>query len=534
MSSEEVRNGFVRFFCLTAAFFLLTLLYFSVRLARVEDVFCQERPTFLDSDAYTRMERVRQIEKNNWLPLRYHHFENAPDGIVSHATSPLDYAILLLSLPLRFFVGADLARDLAGVWISPFVGLIGLFVLWRVLRGVAGRWWVLAAYCAFPAIAWAQNVGRPDHQSVLVVLLAWVLIAEWLMLSGRRSRRWELFSGVSWGLALWVSLWEPLVLCVVIFFVQLALKQGSWLARGRDFFVPLIGLVCLRFVADPWPVVPDRADFVYLQNWGKLVGELRGSSFKEMVYWTGLWVPVIIIACIFFICKREYSNNFIFSLVLTLLPTALTFWQIRWSPYLATVLATVGMAGFFQTGQSLKKIFVAVISTIMIPLYYAQSALQWRQPLEGIAETHRVGEIISQEPGTILAPWWISPMLGYLSGAGYVASSSHQSISGIIDVSEFFLTPHWDVAREILIDRKVKWIVAAEPERMFAQSLAVVRGLYVPADEKVLMQDISYRVAMGTRLARGVLPDSGELFLKAVVGPYRVYRFLPRTDGAMP
>ena len=517
-----------------AALFFCALLFFSVRLTRLEDVFSQQRPTFLDSDAYTRMERVRQMEKNNWLPIRFHDFENAPHGIVSHATSPLDYAILFVSLPLRLFWDAESARDLAGVWISPLVGFLGLVMLWRLLQGEPGRWWALLAYSAFPAIAWSQNIARPDHQSLLVVLLTLALVAESMMLRGRKSRRMEFFCGAAWGFALWVSLWEPLILLVVLFLLQSVLKKASWLNRTRAFFLPLVVLIVLRFVIDPWPPIPERADAVYLQNWGRLVGELRGSTVVEMLYWTGFWVPALFVFCLFVLRDSENRNDAIFLLSLLVLLTVLTFWQIRWSAYLAALIASVGVTVFFRTGVRPRKIFLAAISFVMIPLYYAQSALQWRQPAEGIAESHKVAAILAKEPGTVLAPWWISPMLGYLSGSRYVASSSHQSISGIVDVSEFFLTPHWEVARNILIDRDVVWIVTAEPERMFAQSLAVARGLYVPADEKALQKDVSYRVAMGTRLARGVLPETDELYLKAVLGSYRVYRFLPRTGGVEP
>ena len=516
------------------ALLALTLLYFCPRLSRFEIVFSDLRPTFLEADCYTRLERVREIERNHFLPIRYHHFENAPFGVVSHVTCPLDYAILLLSLPFRCILSADAARELAGVWISPLLGLVGLLVMWLMLKAVRGCWWVLCAYSTFPAIAWAQNIGRPDHQSLLVVLLSWVLVAEWLILNEKKNNRLLFFNGAAWGLALWVSFWEPLVFCFLIFFLQLFFRQGTWLKRDHHFFFPLGTCLILRFVLDPLPRLPDSADVVYLQNWARIVGELRGSSLLETIYWTGLWIPLVVVSSFTLFPKVSSRKAVIFVLVLLCITTILNFWQVRWSPYTALTVATLGILFYFLNGIDIKKIFWAIVASVWIPVYYAQSVWEWRQPFEGVSELHKISKIISSEPGTILAPWWISPPLGYLAEARYVASSSHQSISGIVDASEFFITPHWSRARKILIDREVNWIVTAEPEKMYTTSLAVVRGLYLPAEESVLNNDLSYRVAMGTRLARGIVPDGNELSLRAVLGPYRVYRFLPRTEGGVP
>lgn len=523
------------------AVFTRTILWIAVlvlcllcRISDVEKVFNDGKITFFDSDTYTRMERVRQVETSGGRPVRFHHFENAPLGIVSHATSPLDYLILALSLPIRPFTSPQNARDLAGAWISPAVGLATLVLLIVLLRGLRGRWWVAFAYSVLPALSWAQNIGRPDHQSLLTALLALALAAEWRLLGRQVNQgRVVVFCGIFWGLALWVSLFEPLILGLFYFALSAILCRGWW-KRSRGFWTALAIPLVLRFVVDPWPVLPPASDAGWLRNWGMLIGELRGSTVVEMIYWTGLWCPLLIVVAALILKRYGLERRAIFTLASLLLLGVLTFWQIRWSPYLALMVAVPGMLLFLRVGRDPRKIIAVVLCYAPIALYYVNFHLRWKQPAEGVAELRQAAELISKDRAIILAPWWISPALGYLAQAPVVASSSHQSIQGIVDVSEFLLTPHWDMAREILLGREVGWVVTAEPERMYSQSMAVAHGTRTSEDEKVLWRDVSYRVAMGTRLARGLSPAPDELVLAGVFGPYRVYRFLPRRGGATP
>ncbi len=512
---------------------LIGLLCLFCRLSDWEKVFTEHGVCFFDTDTYTRMERVRQVEQSGGWPVRFHAFENAPWGIVSHATSPLDYTILLLSLPLRFFLEPQDARDLAGAWVSPLIGLAGLICLFFLLRGEPGRWWALIAYCVLPALSWAQNLGRPDHQSLLTALLTVALAIEWRILRASDGEGFlKISAGVVWGSALWVSLFEPLIFVVLCFALSF-LGRSHWLRRGWHFYIPFVVLLISRFVVDPWPTLPPASDAGWLRNWSLVVGELRPSSTQEMIYWTGLWLPAVVISSGCAMSCKPLRSTAIYTIVFAAICGLLTFWQIRWSAYLAVVLAVPGMLIFFREGYNARKVVLTVLFYVPVLMYYVNYHLRWKQPSEGFVELKKAAELIAQEPATILAPWWLSPALGYFSGAKYVASSSHQSIQGIVDVSEFLLTPHWEMAREILLERNVGWVVSADPARMFSQSQAIAHGLRVVEDEKVLWRDMSYRVALGTRLARGLSPAPAELKLVAVLGEYRVYRFLPRNGGSV-
>jgi len=63
------------------------------------------------------------------------------------------------------------------------------------------------------------------------------------------------------------------------------------------------------------------------------------------------------------------------------------------------------------------------------------------------------------EPGAILAPWWLSPGLLYFSGHPVVSGSSHEGMSGIVASAKFFSTTSWPEAEKILDQRKVRWVV---------------------------------------------------------------------------
>jgi hypothetical protein len=63
------------------------------------------------------------------------------------------------------------------------------------------------------------------------------------------------------------------------------------------------------------------------------------------------------------------------------------------------------------------------------------------------------------EPGAIMAPWWLSPGLLYFSGHPIVSGSSHEGMSGIVDSAKFFSATSWTEAEQILDRRKVRWVV---------------------------------------------------------------------------
>ena len=170
---------------------------------------------FVDADCYARMTRVRAVCAHPGLVLKEHDFENAPVGTRPHTTVPLDYLTAGLRLVLLPFYGGR-ALDLAGAWISPLFGLLTLAGVWYWAEsaGLSGRGLSLLVLAASPIVAHGFELGRPDHQSLVMAFLALALAAEW-RLWREPSRGWGIVSGVAWALGLWTSLYEPVILLVL-------------------------------------------------------------------------------------------------------------------------------------------------------------------------------------------------------------------------------------------------------------------------------------------------------------------------------
>src|SRR5438067_6562094 len=162
------------------------------------------------------MTRVRMCAEHPGRVVRHHNFENFPQGTTPHTTAPFDYLIFSLSILLTPFTAH--AIDLAGAVVSPLLALVGGWFLWWWSRRMKlrYRWAMLILYAISPILVHGTALGRPDHQSLLMLLVTVGVCAEWSLRS-ERSRNWSLVSGIAWGFALWVSLYEPLILLALMF-----------------------------------------------------------------------------------------------------------------------------------------------------------------------------------------------------------------------------------------------------------------------------------------------------------------------------
>ena len=159
------------------------------------------------------------------LIVRHHDFENFPTGTTPHTTAPFDYLILALSILLEPFTAHPI--DLAGAFISPLLALIGGWFLWWWSRRMKlrYRWAMLILYAISPILVHGTELGRPDHQSLSILLVTIAICAEWRLrrdgaraieVNSRKLSEWSIVSGIAWGLALWVSAYEPLVLLLLM------------------------------------------------------------------------------------------------------------------------------------------------------------------------------------------------------------------------------------------------------------------------------------------------------------------------------
>ena len=485
-----------------------------------ESVFFDGQVYFTDGDCYARMTRVRQLQDHPFTSIRTHSFENYPDGTRPHTTAPLDLLIALLTGTLRPFASQPLA--LAGALISPLLGLLTLFALavWANALRLRFRAAMLFLLAVSPIMAQGFLLGRPDHQSLLLFLVSLALAAEAAIWLGHPAK-WRYLSALAWGLALWVSLFEPLILLA---FVRVArgirglLRHGDagtdgagdksgisdvGRASGLPFcqgktngasaplklarFGPLGVFAGILLVAWAWDGWRAAAFDPHFNAWTKNIGELRHGTPAILFSWTG-WLLAVgppLLAWQFW-KTREPLCLFLAGLILVV--SGLTLEHLRWGYFLVLVF-----------GMSLPWVLAAIRWKGLAWLAFAASlwpvAGEWDRMLypddeafrargEGVADAIALRDAALSLRGLpergVVAPWWFSPAVVWWSGQPCVGGTSHQSLPGIADSSEVFLATNVSKAKEILARRKAGYLIAYEPERVVSNA-AQILGIPAPA-----------------------------------------------------
>ncbi|MEO7319193.1 MAG: hypothetical protein ABIZ56_09415, partial [Chthoniobacteraceae bacterium] len=262
------------------------VLAFTVRCWNLRDIFDGGRIYFIDPDCYSRMTRAASIAEGGPLIIRHHNFENWPDGITPHTTAPLDWLIVggkwIAELGMRIAdsSGTSVLRgqtlDVSGALISPLLGALTCGWLaawaWSTTRHstLVPRHAALAApffFAISPIAVHGGALGRPDHQSLVILLLAIIIGAEVRLMqtvrewesharpANRHIAKWSMIGGIAGGLAMWVSLYEPLILFAVIFALIAAFdrEQFRWRERWRGWAVA-VAIYAASLLIDGWRI----------------------------------------------------------------------------------------------------------------------------------------------------------------------------------------------------------------------------------------------------------------------------------------
>ena len=336
---------------------ILSALILATRCANYRDVFVAGNIYFTDADCYARMTRVRMCEQHPGLIVRHHVFENYPQGTIPHTTAPLDYLIFALSILLRPFSAH--AIDLAGAFISPLLALLGGWFLWWWSRRMRFRyrWAMLLLYAISPILVHGDELGRPDHQSLAMLLVTIAICAEWT-LQIKPSPNWSAVSGVAWGIALWVSFYEPFTLLAITLVMLAAIARENIFARSRRIGWTLFtASVALAFAVERRiPSLSIFASGEIFRNWSRAIGELAHVWPLNPVWfrWAGYMIAVapILIWLGFRTGKStrlrqgsgvQASKNKdqappMFIIVLLAATYLLTIWQARWAYFFCRYL----------------------------------------------------------------------------------------------------------------------------------------------------------------------------------------------------
>ncbi len=448
---------------------------------------------YADGDCHSRMQRAAMVADRPGSIIRAHDFENHPQGTIPHTTAPMDYLIAALAVFVR-------PLNVAGAWISPLLGLLTLLFLffWSRALDLRPRWPMLILFAISPALTHAFALGRPDHQSLLVTLTTIALASNFAFVRTARSG-WAWTSGAAWGLALWVSWFEPLILLLAQEIARVAaLRRSTYPKAWRHALVLTAGLAlgawALEGFRNPWPSEDIRALF---PRWAELLGELQAATPEAMFTWTGwLLVPAPLLLAWNYYKSRDPLALAV--LLLLVVVTALTGWQARWNAWQAAIfcLALPWILAPLRKNWLVWTLFLASLW----PVAWAWDARIFPAPAERARQQERILEaalleqtaqfLASQPHGGVLAPWWISPALAQQSGQRMVAGTSHQSLPGSADSARFFLSDDDGIALGQLHLRKVRYVVTDDPGRVIATSAQL---LGVPAPDNPLI----------VRLARG-------------------------------
>jgi len=478
---------------------LLSALILATRCANYQDVFVAGNVYFVDADCYARMTRVRMCHATPGLIVRHHTFENFPQGTIPHTTAPLDYLILGLSLLLNPFTAHTL--DLAGAFISPLLALLGGWFLWWWSRRMKFRyrWVMLVLYAISPILVQGTELGRPDHQSLSVLLVTIAICAEWSSRTKAADTaastdydRWSVVSGIVWGLAIWNSAYESLILFLLVTIVSALENRNALLTKSRRAgwlcFVLIITIALLieRRVPSLSIFHPDTI----FKNWASTIGELAHVSPANPIWlrWCGYFLLVTPFLIWFGLLKTKSKSNTnsepppLFVVVLLCATYALTIWQARWGYFFVLILA-LALPALLEPIKSRAAVWIAFVLSIFPILRDwderlwpndAQLAMRIEQRNESVQIRDLALNLQSSEMRAFLAPWWLSPSIAYWSGQPGIAGSSHESLSGIEDSARFFLSEDLQKAREILKKREAAWVFAYDSERVAQNSAAVL------------------------------------------------------------
>jgi len=437
------------------------------------------------------MTRVRICVEHPGIIIRHHSFENFPEGTTPHTTAPLDYLIAALNVALKPFTNR--AIDLAGAIVSPLLALLtGWFLWWWSWRTrLPYRSAMLLIFAVSPILVHGTELGRPDHQSLLVGLIAVVLCAEWSLreveaVAKQRSLpHWGWISGTAWGLALWVSWYEPLVMLAALAITRLAVDRRSFFGRERWTGWIICGAILLLAFAieQRLPQWPQNNEL--FSRWSKTIGELSPVSLTDRIWmrWAGLLV--IPFPALLWIARREKRRIPMFLVTLLAATFALTLWQARWGYFFLLVFALI-LPLALNTFRS-RILGGALFVVSLFPILQEWDERLWPDDarraalIEQRMESLAFRQIARQIDGPFLAPWWWSPAIAYWSGQPGVAGSSHEALPGIETSACLFLAGNPEAAHEILAKNQVAWVVAYDADRITANSSAIL-GVPPPND----------------------------------------------------
>jgi len=219
--------------------------------------------TFVNNDDLMRATQVRDLlNGQGWWDLHQYRLGVGSD-LAMHWTRHVDALVLAIVLPLRPFIGDEIALKVAGIVLPILLAVVMLYLVSRIARLVAGEEAVIPSLFFAVASLWTLSqfsLGRIDHHGLQIVL-AFVMILGVLRLENWKS---ALLAATGAGVALSVGLEAVGVVAGVMIAAGLIFVRVGGPARtgAAVFFVgtPMIGLVSSLIFAPPARVLGSACD----------------------------------------------------------------------------------------------------------------------------------------------------------------------------------------------------------------------------------------------------------------------------------
>jgi len=241
----------------------------------------------LDTDSYTRLNRVLFVhEQGHWNNSLYPR-SNAPYGESIHWTKPMDILLLtggaLFALIMPFSTGLHLW----GVVISPLlhvVAFMGVFYLMREGLDRLGMILLAIAFLLQPILTDYFMIGRPDHHSLILAIFCWFLVGLYKLPSKTPHLRQCIFLGGMGALGLWVS---------VEFLVPISLFLMAytifWVWQGQESAVHISWTMNVMFLMTMVFLLFERSgDDLFSIEYDKLA--LPHCTFLALIAMVWLWI----------------------------------------------------------------------------------------------------------------------------------------------------------------------------------------------------------------------------------------------------
>src|SRR5262249_43827903 len=298
-------------------------------------------------------------------------------------------------------------------------------------------------YAISPILVHGTELGRPDHQSLLILLVTIAICIDWssqTLQPTNMSSTWWLTSAAAWALAIWVSAYEPLVLFLILTVTALLMNHRVVFARDRRAgWILFTAIIAIAFAVERR--VPSFAIFPFnghFKTWASTIGELAHVSPLNPVWlrWCGYLLLITPILMWMRIRTRSDDAPGGRSLSIYFLLGAtyfLTVWQARWGYFFALIFA-IALPALLAPIKVDLAVWIAFVLSIF-PILRDWDERLWPNETQMASLAERRIESVqirdlalslrSSEVNPFLAPWWLSPPIAYWSAQPGVAGSSH-------------------------------------------------------------------------------------------------------------